>query len=286
MNKLFIIGNPVKHSFSPIIHNAALKKLNLDEKFSYEKKELKINEIEDFINLIRKGEVFGASVTIPFKEKVIPYLDELTDEADLLQSVNTIYKKDGRILGHNTDGTGFIKSLDKNGIIIENKKIVILGAGGAAKAIAIKLAMENIKKLTIVNRTPERGKIIAELIKKKKNIKIDVVSLEEIKSIIKHADILINATSIGMSGVTKGKTIITKNIIHPGLIVYDVIYNPRKTRLLEEAEKAGARTINGVDMFIYQGAEQFEIFTGKKAPIEIMRNTINGIVNEFDSSEI
>jgi len=285
MKKLFIIGDPIRHSLSPPIHNAALKKLNLENIYSYEKKELKRDEIENFIDKIRKGEYLGASVTIPYKEIVIPYLDELTKDANSIHAVNTIYNKKGKVVGHNTDGIGFLKSLNKAGILIENKKIVILGAGGAAKAIAISLTLKDIKKITIVNRTIERGKAIEELVKQNENIKIENGSFVDIKEILKDTDILINATSVGMKGKTEGKTLITEDMMHSKLIVNDIIYKPRKTQLLKEAEIAGARTINGIDMLLFQGAEQFKIFTGKNAPIEIMRKTIHGIIDESNNTK-
>lgn len=285
MKKLYVIGNPIEYSLSPLMHNAALKELGLEREFTYNKMEILKEDLEKFVEEVREGNIGGASVTMPYKEEIIPLLDGLTKETELIQAVNTVYKKNSKVIGHNTDGIGCIRALEDAGISIVGKRIVLLGAGGAAKSIAISLALGNIRKILILNRTEEKAEILANSISRKTNVQISSGSLNRLRSALKDADILINSTSVGMKEKAGDQTLVTANLIHSDLVVEDIVYNPIKTKMLEEAEKAGAKIVEGVGMLVHQGAEQFEIFTGRKAPIETMRKTLLVALNEISNKK-
>ena len=285
MKKLYVIGDPIEYSLSPLMHNAALKELGLDREFTYNKRKVLKEDLEKFVEEVREGDIDGASITMPYKEGIIPLLDGLTKEAELIQAANTVYKKDYKVIGHNTDGIGCIRALEDAGISVVGKSIVLLGAGGAAKSIAITLALRNIRKLLILNRTEEKAEILANSISRKTNVQISSGSLNRLRAALKDADILINSTSVGMKGKAGDQTLVTANLIHSDLVVEDIVYIPIKTKLLEEAEKAGAKIVKGVGMLVYQGAEQFEIFTGRKAPIEIMRKTLLVALDEISNKK-
>ncbi len=276
MKRLYIIGDPVEHSLSPVMQNAALEELGLDNEFSYNRLRVPKDELEQFIQKVRTCEIAGASVTMPDKEHIIPLLDELTAEAELIQAVNTVFKKEGRIIGHNTDGTGCVRAIGEYGVDISDKEIVLLGAGGAARAIAVSLALEGAGKLHILNRNIKKAEELARKINKVTDTVVIAGNLENITEVLKHANILINATSVGMKGDFEEQSLVPADIIRPGMVVNDIVYNPKKTRLLREAESAGAKIIDGIDMLMYQGAAQFEIFTGRDAPIDVMKSALSG----------
>jgi len=280
MKKLYIIGDPVKHSLSPVIYNAALKSLGIDTEYTYEKMRVKKEELKEFISKVRYNKITGASVTLPHKENIIPFLDELTKEANLLESVNTIYVKNGRVVGHNTDGIGFLKAFEEAGVKIVGKRVILLGAGGAAKAIAFTLALNEVSKLVIINRRKKNADNIAKKIEEKTNVIVQTASLESLKTMLKDADIIINATSVGMKGLMDNQTLINADLINSKMTVMDIVYNPRVTMFLKEAEKSGAKTIDGTGMFVHQGTEQFKIFTGRKPPIAIMKNALLEALDE------
>ena len=285
MKKLYVIGDPVDHSLSPVMHNAALKTLGLDNEFTYDQMKVRKEELKEFIRKVRTGEIIGASVTMPYKEIIIPLLDELTTEADLIGAVNTIYIKDSRVIGHNTDGIGCIKTLEEAGVSINEKKVIILGAGGAAKAIAYTLALKGVKKLAIINRTKKKAETLAKTIEQKTNTIVYTGNFDLLETVLKDADIIINATSVGMRKISENQTLVTEDLIHSDMVVMDVVYDPRVTQLLKEAKKAGAKTVDGSSMLVYQGAEQFKIFTGRKAPIKIMRRALLEVLDENSSKK-
>lgn len=273
MKKLIIIGDPIEHSLSPIMHNAALKELNLDKEWTYTKLRVKSIELANLVKKMRDDEITGINVTIPHKINIIQHLDGLTKEAQLIVAVNTITKENGRITGHNTDGIGCLQALVESNVNIDGK-IIILGAGGAARAIVFALAMNGAREIIIFNRTAEKAKLLANEVTQKTNAIVRAENLENIKKELIDADILINCTSIGMKGEQENKTLVTTSDLHPNLIVMDIIYNPLNTRLLEEAKNAGCKTINGINMLVNQGAAALEIWTGKKAPTEIMKRVL------------
>ena len=248
MNKKFlVIGNPIEHSLSPELHNYWIKKNNL--KASYDKKLLKQNEIKKIILDLREENIHGLNVTVPFKKTVIPFLDILSDEAKISQSVNTIYKNKDKIIGDNTDIEGFKISLEKTNQVIKNKKALILGAGGVVPSIIIALKKMQISKIYLSNRTELKALEI-----KKFFPEIEIIEWGKTSNF----DVIINATSIGLNKEDE-IDIDYKNISRNNFF-YDVIYNPKETNFLRKAKEFGAHTENGKMMFIYQAQKAFFIW--------------------------
>jgi len=248
MNKNFlVIGNPIEHSLSPELHDYWIKKNNL--KASYDKKLLKQNEIEKIILDLREENIHGLNVTVPFKKIVIPYLDILSDEARVSQSVNTIYKDKDKIIGDNTDIEGFKISLEKTNQIIKNKEALILGAGGVVPSIIIALRKMQISKIYLSNRTELKALEIKKLFPE-----IEIIEWGKTSSF----DVIINATSIGLN--KNDEIDIDYKNISQNKFFYDVIYNPKETNFLRRAKEFGAHTENGKMMFIYQAQKAFFIW--------------------------
>ena len=264
-----IIGDPVEHTMSPAMHNAAFIKLGLD--YVYVPFRVKRQELDQAIRGVRALNIRGLNVTIPHKVTVIPFLDELDGLAEKIGAVNTIVNDDGVLRGYNTDATGFLRALLERRIKPEGKNVVILGAGGASRAISFILA-ERGSNLVILNRTWDKAKICADRISEIFQREATALKLnrENLAAAMSQADILVNATSVGMSP-NINETAVTSNLLRPGLVVFDIVYNPIKTRLQREAEVAGATVISGLDMLVWQGALAFEKWTGLKAPVELMK---------------
>ncbi len=271
--KIFgLLGYQIKHSFSPAMHSAAFKALGI--KAEYRLFEKKPKELTDFFKKLRSGSIEGLNVTIPYKEEALRYLDEISQEAELIGAVNTILVKGESLIGYNTDGSGFVLSLRKEaGISPQDKKIVIIGAGGASRAISVHLAREKAANIILSDIIPDKAEKLASHIRKNiSRVKVSTVKKEKLNSGVRAADILINATPVGMK--PNDPLPIDPRILHPRLLVCDLIYNPPKTKLLTEAEKIGAKTLNGLGMLLYQGALAFAIWTGREAPIEIMARAL------------
>ena len=266
-----LIGDPVEHSMSPAMHNAAFAASGLD--FIYIPFRVEKERLEEAIGGMRGLNIRGLNVTIPHKVAVIPFLDGLDELAGKIGAVNTIVNEDGRLTGHNTDAGGFLRALAESGIEPAGKKVVVLGAGGAARAIAFTLAGNGASPV-IMNRKLEFGWAVslAGQLEQAFSIKVEALELNDanLEAALRPADILVNATSVGMSPGTND-TPVPRRLLKPELAVFDVVYNPRKTRLLTEAGAAGAVTISGLEMLVWQGALAFEIWTGRKAPVALMR---------------
>ncbi len=269
-----VIGDPIEHTMSPAIHNAAFDRMGLD--YLYVPFWVKPEGLGKAIEGMRALNIRGLNVTIPHKVAVIPLLDELDPLADKIGAVNTITNDDGVLKGYNTDATGFLQALLEKGIEPKGKNIVILGAGGASRAISFILA-EGGARLIILNRLLELdwAEELASRLSAIFNIEVKALELveENLNGVLPAADILVNATSVGMSPNTN-ETPVSSNLLRLGLIVIDIVYNPIRTRLLREAEAAGAETVSGVDMFVWQAALAFKRWTGVEAPLELMRQEI------------
>ena len=274
MNQFYVIGDPIDHSLSPIMFNSAFKKLGVENQYRYDALQLKKRDLVDFIDKIRRGTIKGASVTAPYKEEITRYVDELSRETALIKAANTLVHENGKVIAYNTDGIGCIKSLIESGISLKNKSVMLLGAGGAAKAIAVSLLSYDIKNLFIINRSKQRASILASYLENSFQKSILADDLKHIDTYIHDSQLLIHATSIGMKGLYEKKLPIDPKYLHSDLIVFDIVYLPKKTKLLKEAEKRGLRTIEGWNMLLYQGIEQFQLFTGKKAPVKVMRDAL------------
>ena len=266
-----VIGDPVEHTMSPVMHNAAFKKLGMD--YRYLPFRVSKEELGRTIADMRVLNIRGLNVTIPHKVAVIPFLDKLDPLAEEIDAVNTIVNDDGVLTGYNTDATGFLQALLDNGVEPEGKRVVILGAGGASRAISFILA-EKGARLVILNRRLNRAKELARSISRSsKDIAARKLDEANLAKALEGAEVLVNATSVGMSPGT-GETPLPARLLKPGLVVFDIVYNPVRTRLLREAEAAGARTISGIDMLVWQGALAFEKWTGRQAPLELMKKEV------------
>ncbi|MEK6657830.1 MAG: shikimate dehydrogenase [Nitrospirota bacterium] len=270
-----IFGYPIEHTFSPLMHNAAFSALGLD--YCYIPFEVQPKDLKSAVEGIRALNIRGVNITVPHKEAVIKYLDELSKEAKLIGAVNTIENRGGKLIGHNTDGRGFIKSLwDDAKTRVKGKSVLLVGAGGAGKGIAVSCALEGASEIIIANRTIKKADELVRYLKRNfKKTKFSAIPLDrhELAKVIAGADILINSTSVGLKG--KGLLPISQKDLHRDLVIYDLIYNPQITPLLKIARRAGVKkAVNGLGMLIHQGALAFQIWTGKKPPVDVMKKAV------------
>ena len=260
--RFYLLGYPVGHSVSPPMHNAAFSELGLDHKYST--LGVHPDQLAEIIDTeIRADSFGGASVTIPHKIEIIKHMDELGESAVRAGAVNTIEKTGNVLRGHNTDAVGGIRALTEVYGSISKARVVLLGAGGAANALAAELA-PRVRELIILNRSVEKAKALSERLEGNTGYG----SILD-QSVIESADILVNATPVGMSP-NIGKSPVEARYLHSGLLVYDIVYNPLKTQLQIDAEAAGARTLGGLWMLVYQGVEAFKIWTGIEPSAQTM----------------
>ncbi|OCL26921.1 shikimate dehydrogenase [Orenia metallireducens] len=266
-----LFGYPVEHSFSPAMHNSAFKERNLNS--LYLPFAIKPENVEEAVKGIKALNLRGVNVTIPHKQAVIPYLDELSEEAELIGAVNTIENRDGRLIGYNTDGRGFIRSLKEEGDFeVKGKKALIIGAGGAARAVVFQLVLEGIDKVYISDLDQELAQTLADDVNNRvDSAKVVVISSKKVDETVVKVDLVVNATPVGMYPKVDVKPVVSAEVLHKNLVVYDLVYNPVETVLLKAAKKAGAKAVSGLGMLLYQGAIAFEIWTGVDAPIKVMR---------------
>ena len=272
---LGIFGDPIGHTLSPVIQNAAISELSLN--MIYVPFHVTPGALKDAVASIKALGMPGVNITIPHKERVMEFLDDMTDEARKVGAVNTIVNTDGRLTGHNTDGAGYITSLRaETGFEANGKNIVILGAGGAARGIMAAILAEAPASVTLVNRTVSRADTLAEdLGSGYVDVKIHTVPLEKgpLKERIEEADLLINSTSVGMGGkVPFNPLVLSLDSLRGEAVVSDIVYKPLNTALLRSAKSTGHKVHQGLGMLIHQGALGFELWTGKKAPVDIMRS--------------
>ena len=266
-----LIANPIKHSLSPKMHNEAFEKLGLD--YVYLAFEVEKEGLKNAIGSIRVLDMLGSNISMPYKEEVIKYLDELSPEAKLIGAVNTIVNDKGKLIGHITDGIGFMKSLRSEGIDPTGKKIVIVGAGGAATAITVQAALDKTEQIDIFNVKDEYfDKAIgnAKLVNERTECKATAYDLDDIdvlKEKMEQADIFINATGVGMKPLENESVIKDSALLREDLVVCDVVYYPKETLLIKMAKEKGCKVVYGSGMMLYQGAYAFELWTGKEMPI-------------------
>ena len=277
-----LIGDPVEHSMSPVMHNTAYKKLGLD--YVYLPFRVEPEQLEAAVDGLRALNVCGFNVTIPHKVTVIPLLDGLDPIAEKIGAVNTVVNTDGELRGYNTDAAGFLRALLDGGVEPDGKNVVVIGAGGAARAVTYILAERDIN-LAILNRREELdwAEDIAELLVEDFSKPVHVLELldECLAEVMPEADILVNATSVGMSP-HDDKSPVPAKFLRKDLAVFDVVYNPIDTRLLTEARAAGASTISGIDMLVWQGALAFEKWTGREAPIGLMKKEASKMLESHE----
>ena len=260
-----IIGKPLSHSLSPTLHNFWFKKYNIEAHYSL--LGIEENNIKNVIDKIRNKEIKGINITIPYKEKIVPYLDRLVNDAKITRSVNTVYMNDdGEIIGENTDVYGIQAAYLKE---VENEKIsnaLIIGAGGISPSVIVALKKLNLNNISVTNRTYDRAIFL-----KKKFKEINIIKWEDLRSIIKNFDIIINATSLGLKN-GKNFDFLFENY-KKKLIYIDIVYNPMKTKMLQHLESNNIKVFNGLDMFVYQGQKSFYLWN--KVNPEIDNNLIN-----------
>jgi shikimate dehydrogenase len=269
-----LLGNPLGHSFSPAMHNKAFEILGLN--YFYLPIEVTSNDLKDVVRGISKMNFAGYNVTIPHKIQIMALIDRVDELAKNIGAVNVVTLKNGISTGYNTDGEGFVRSLEAGtGISVPGKRFFIVGCGGAARAIAMTLASKGAKKIFICNRTENKAHdLVAEI-----NAKVrpcgEAVRMDpsEIQAGVHQADVLINTTSIGMHP-DEDRLPISEELIPEGLIVSDIVYNPVKTKLLQVAEKKGCKIVTGLGMLVYQGAEGFKLWTGAEPPVEAMFSVV------------
>jgi shikimate dehydrogenase len=268
-----VIGNPVEHSLSPAIHNAAFQKLGLN--FVY--LAWRVESIGDAITGLRAlGNFRGASVTIPHKVSAVPFVDAVEPTAAHIGAINTIVAENGKLIGYNTDATGALRALRGGGAPLEGGVVVILGSGGAARAIAFALAMESgIRRLNLLGIDEKERKALAADLRGRTGLDVAEGDLDEssLKAVLAKSKVLIHCTPVGMAP-NVGRSCVPVSLLHSELTVMDIVYNPRETQLLMDGKAAGCRTISGIEMFLYQAAAQFELWTGKPAPLDVMRTVL------------
>ena len=262
-----VVANPIKHSISPFIHNSAFEATNTNG--VYLAWEVDEAELAETVANIRRYQMYGINLSMPYKEQVIPYLDQLSEEACLIGAVNTVVNREGTLIGYNTDGKGFFKSLPS--FKISRKKLVLLGAGGAAKAILAQAILDGVSQISVFVRSSsmEKTRPYLEKIQNATGFRVDLFALEDIQELqdsITQADLLVNATSVGMDG--SSQPIPTSIVLPEKLMVADVIYQPFETPFLKWAKEQGNQSINGLGMLLYQAAEAFELWTGKEMPTD------------------
>ena len=262
-----VVANPIKHSVSPFIHNSAFEATNTNG--VYLAWEVDATELAETVANIRRYQMYGINLSMPYKEQVIPYLDQLSAEACLIGAVNTVVNREGTLIGYNTDGKGFFKSLPS--FKISGKRMVLLGAGGAAKAILAQAILDGVSQISVFVRSSsmEKTRPYLEKIQNATGFRVDLFALEDVQDLqdsITKADLLVNATSAGMDGVSLP---IPRNIVlSENLLVADVIYQPFETPFLKWARNQGNQSINGLGMLLYQAAEAFQLWTGKEMPTD------------------
>lgn len=262
-----VVANPIKHSISPFIHNSAFEATNTNG--VYLAWEVDEAELAETVANIRRYQMYGINLSMPYKEQVIPYLDQLSAEACLIGAVNTVVNREGTLIGYNTDGKGFFKSLPS--FKISGKRMVLLGAGGAAKAILAQAILDGVSQISVFVRSSsiEKTKPYLEKLENATGFRVDLVALEDVQDLqdsITQSDLLVNATSVGMDGTSQ--PIPTSIVLPEKLLVADVIYQPFETPFLKWSRKQGNQSINGLGMLLYQAAEAFQLWTGKEMPTD------------------
>jgi len=276
-----IIGNPLGHSLSPDIHNAAFSAVNIP--WRYVPIEIVESQVVSLVKAFRESNVRGMNVTMPFKSVVIDALDEVDKLATLCGAVNTIEFRDGKAIGHNTDCTGFLRSVrEESKLEIQGTKAVLLGAGGVARAVAVALASHGASEITVVGRSPGKiGKFVAGLRAVLPSVEWRSVAAGDpsVQNIAGNADTIINCTPVGMFP-NQGVSPLPAEYFLPEHVVIDLIYRPAETKLVREAQKAGASVVTGVGTFLHQATEAFELWTAQDAPVSVMREVLDAKLRE------
>lgn len=278
---LALIGSPVGHSGSPAMYNYSFEKLGLD--YAYVAFDVKEEGVKAALDAMRLFNMRGMNVTMPDKVEAARYMDELSPAAKIIGAVNTIVNEDGKLIGHMTDGEGFVNNLKDHGVSIEGKKLVIAGGGGAATAIQVQCALDGAKEITIFNKKDSFfERTIATADKIKSAVPACVVNVYDIdddakmKEELADADIFVNATIVGMKPMDDQSIIKDLSLLRSDLVVADIVYNPEETKLLKDAKAAGCTCVGGKGMLVWQGASAFRLYTGEEMPVEEVKELLYG----------
>lgn len=261
MIKLAVIGDPIDHSLSPWVHGGVMDCLKIP--YSYEKVQVRRGELQTFLDYAKKEKITGFNLTMPHKVDIIPYLDEIDDEAKLFGAVNTVKIENGKLLGFNTDALGYVMDLESKGYSFKNSRLVVLGSGGVVRTLVRKAAHMGALDICICNRTKEKALEIAEIVNGETGVSVSAreFSSEAIREVVSNCHILMNGTPLGMHGVERDfEDLSFLDVMPKSALVSDLVYNPEKTSLLKRAEEKGLPTMNGLGMLIYQGILADEIY--------------------------
>lgn len=263
---LGVIGDPIGHTSSPAMHNAAIAALGLD--YAYVAFHVESDGLEPAMEGMRALQIAGLNVTVPHKQEVMDHLDEISDEAIAIGAVNTVVNRQGRLVGYNTDAFGILESLKRDGGMEQlPAQVALLGAGGAARAILYALLQcEEVERILLLNRTRSNAESLAGDLDRSGRVSVGEMDA----SAVAEVDLLINSTSVGMHPYQEASPLAEPSVLHAGMLVADIVYKPLKTRLMVQAEAAGARAINGLGMLAWQGARSFELWTGIAPPVDTM----------------
>jgi len=267
-----LFGDPVEHSLSPLMHNAAFASLELDLAYLA----FRVGEIGPAVKAMKALGILGASVTIPHKEAAVAFVDGLDDDAARIGSINTIYRRGAFLIGANTDGSAAMEALTDAGALEERPAVVVLGAGGAARAVVYGLARSSaISALTVLSRSPDRCERLCREVTESTRFEVTPGQLAEegAPEVVGRCGLLINCTPLGMAP-GPAESPVPGAWLHKGMTIFDMIYNPVRTELLKLAAEGGASTVEGIEMFVRQGAMQFSLWTGRPAPVDLMRETV------------
>lgn len=276
-----LLGHPVHHSYSPAMQNAAFRAAGLN--LVYLAAAVPPERLAAAVAAVAALDMPGANVTVPHKERATSFLDEVAPEARLLGAVNTVVHRDrdGRLVGHNTDGTGFRRALREAGYDPRGEAAVVLGAGGAARAVALSLAMEGVKEVVVFNRSADRARQLAALVRERGGVRAEALNWEalekqslEARSAFARAGLVVQTTSLGMSPRPEDGPPVPPEWMSANHLAYDLVYNPSETAFLRMARQAGARTAGGAGMLLHQGAAAFELWTGREAPVGVMKQAL------------
>ena len=269
--RIGVVGHPIKHSLSAAMHNAVFKATRMG--YKYDAFDVAPEDLCKFIEIC-KEDFIGLNVTLPHKVAVIKHIDELSREAQMIGAVNTIKFFEGKSRGYNTDGLGCLKALESAGIWVEGKRVLVLGAGGASRAIVYQCLLSGAS-VSIANRQKEKAQALADEAKRKTGRKVPVIdySYDGLLNGLKEIEVLINATSVGMSP-NVDESPVEQSLLSENLVVMDIVYNPIETKLLREAKEKGCKTVNGVGMLVYQGAESLKIWFKLEAPVDVMKQAV------------
>ena len=278
---LALIGSPVGHSGSPAMYNYSFEKLGLD--YAYVAFDVKEDGVKQALDAMRLFHMRGMNVTMPDKVEAARYMDALSPAAQIIGAVNTIVNEDGKLIGHMTDGEGFVSNLRDHGVSIENKKLVVAGGGGAATAIQVQCALDGAKEITIFNK---KDGFFARTLETAEKIKVavpgcvvnvyDMDDEETLREELASADIFVNATIVGMTPMDDQSIIKDVSMLHADLVVADIVYNPEETKLLKDAKAAGCTCVGGKGMLVWQGASAFKLYTGEEMPVEEVKELLYG----------